>query len=81
MNKMTTYYLVLLRKGPAWGTGTKEESERIGSGHMANIKRLATEGKLILAGPFSDDGDLRGMFIFGTASIEETKALCDTDPL
>jgi uncharacterized protein YciI len=80
MNRMATYYLVLLRKGPAWGTGTKEESERIGEGHMANIRRLAKEGKLILAGPLADNGDIRGIFIFGTASLEETRALCDTDP-
>jgi uncharacterized protein YciI len=37
-------------------------------------------GKLVLAGPFVDDGDMAGMFVFRVLSLEEAKALCDTDP-
>ena len=47
---------------------------------MANIRRLAKEGKLILAGPFMDNTDLRGIFVFRVGSQEEAQALCDTDP-
>lgn len=47
---------------------------------MANIRRLAAEGKLTLAGPFQDAGDLRGLFVLDAASIEEARALCATDP-
>jgi len=78
--EMTTYYVGLLYRGPSWSAEDTPERRRIQEGHLANIKRLADEGKLILAGPFSDDGDLRGMFVFLVGSLEEAKALVDTDP-
>lgn len=47
---------------------------------MANINRMAEEGKLVTAGPFMDDGELRGIYIFNVATVEEAKALTETDP-
>jgi hypothetical protein len=47
---------------------------------MANINRLAETGKLVLAGPFVDGGDRRGVFIFKVDSLGEAQALTDTDP-
>ena len=47
---------------------------------MANINRLAETGKLVLAGPFVDSGDRRGVFIFKVDSMSEAQALTDTDP-
>ena len=48
--------------------------------HLANIARLHAEGKIILAGPFLDKTDLRGVFLFDVESVEEAQSLCDTDP-
>ncbi len=48
--------------------------------HMANIDRLAEEGKLVLAGPFLDNGDLRGLYVFDVKTVEEAEALTATDP-
>ena len=78
--EMTTYYVGLLYRGPSWSPEETPERQRIQEAHLANIQRLADEGKLLLAGPFSDGGDMRGMFVFQVASMEEAKALCDTDP-
>jgi len=50
-------------------------------GHFANIKRLAGEGKLALAGPFGDKNDWRGMFIFAVDTPEEAEKLVATDPV
>lgn len=80
MPNMTTYYFGLITRGPKSGTGTAEEREKIQAAHMANINRLAAAGKLLVAGPFMDNGDWRGIFIFKCATLEEAKALAATDP-
>jgi uncharacterized protein YciI len=41
---------------------------------------MAEDGKLVLAGPFYGDGEIRGIYIFDVDSIEEAKALTETDP-
>jgi uncharacterized protein YciI len=42
--------------------------------------RMADDGKLVIAGPFMDDTEVRGLYIFDVATIEEAKALTETDP-
>jgi uncharacterized protein YciI len=49
-------------------------------GHLSNINRLANEGKLVIAGPYINGGENRGLFIFNVETIEEAKALTETDP-
>ena len=53
---------------------------KIQEGHMANIRKLGESGKLVVAGPFGDDGNWRGIFIFDTPTIEEAEQLVKTDP-
>ena len=48
---------------------------------MDNIKRLAAEGKILVAGPFGDDGNWRGIFIFDCDMQEEVEKLLATDPM
>jgi uncharacterized protein len=78
--EMGHYVMGLLRRGPNAGTGDQAERERIQEGHMANIRKMAATGKLIVAGPFEDNGDLRGIFIFQGVTVEEAKAMTDDDP-
>lgn len=77
---MAVYYLAMLYRGPAWTAEQTPETKRLQEGHMANIQKLADSGKLVLAGPFEDEGDLRGLFLLRAASKEEADALCKTDP-
>lgn len=78
--EMVTYYLGLIHKGPNWSPEETPERLAIHKGHMENIERLGKEGKLVVAGPVIDDGDLRGIFVYKVATIEEAKALAATDP-
>jgi len=77
--EMKTYQMVFLYKGPNRDQDSTE-TMRIQEEHMANIQRLGDEGKLIVAGPFLDNKDLRGIFIFDSESEEEVKDLVETDP-
>ncbi|NOS55547.1 MAG: hypothetical protein HOP37_04740 [Cyclobacteriaceae bacterium] len=55
----------------------KEEVDKIMSGHMANINKMAKEGKLLAAGPFEGGG---GIFIFNTTSVDEVTEWMKADP-
>jgi len=76
---MRMYVMALLKAGPNRNR-PPEEARRLQAAHMANIDRLAAEGKLVLAGPFGDDGVLRGIYIFDVATVAEAEALTKTDP-
>jgi len=81
--KLNTVYLGFLKKGPNRKEGDDKNSEiqELQKAHIANIQRLAKMGKLIAAGPFGDNGDLRGIFVFRVASLREAQDLCATDPM
>ncbi len=78
--KLTTAYLALLTRGAKWTPEKTPATEELQKAHLANIHRLADMKKLVVAGPFGDDGTLRGIFVFKVASIDEARALTETDP-
>jgi len=78
-NGMKTYVMAFLKAGPNRNR-PPQEAQKLQAAHRANINRLAAEGKLVLAGPFADDGALRGIYIFDVATIAEAEALTKTDP-
>ena len=76
---MKNYFMVLLKKGPHRNQDSVEV-ENLQLAHMENIKKLIQTGKLNVAGPFLDDGDLRGIFVFDVPTLEEAMKLTETDP-
>ncbi len=76
---MKPYVMAFLKKGPNRDQDSIEAA-RLQKAHMDNIFRMAAEGKLAVAGPFMDDGDIRGIYIFNVATIEEAQALTASDP-
>jgi uncharacterized protein YciI len=78
-NGMKTYVMAFLKAGPNRNR-PREEAQKLQAAHRANINRLAKEGKLVLAGPFADDGELRGIYIFDVKTVAEAEALTKTDP-
>jgi uncharacterized protein YciI len=78
--KPTTAYLALLTRGTKWTPEKTPATAELQKAHLANIGRLAEMKKLVVAGPFGDDGVLRGIFVFKVASLDEARALTETDP-
>ena len=78
---MRAYVLAILRTGPKDGEFKGDARKELFKGHFANMSRLAAEGKLAVAGPFNDPAKIyRGLFILAVATVEEAKALAETDP-
>lgn len=76
---MKKYVMAFLKKGPNRDLDEKKAAE-LQNAHLKNIVRMANEGKLVLAGPFFGEGDLRGIYIFNVQSLEEAETLTETDP-
>lgn len=76
---MSKYVLAFLKKGPIRNQDSLTVV-KLQEAHLANIARLAKEEKLVLAGPFLDDGEFRGIYIFNVETVEEAKSLTETDP-
>lgn len=77
---MRSYILVILKTGPTPVPAGPARDEMF-RGHFSNMKRLADDGKLAVAGPFADKGDWRGLYIFAVATPEEAETLVNTDPV
>ncbi|RPE05757.1 hypothetical protein EGT74_25680 [Chitinophaga lutea] len=77
---MKMYVLVILKSGSNTTTD-KKVTDSLFRGHMNNIGRLAAEGKLVVAGPMKkNDKSYRGIFILNAKTVEEGRALLETDP-
>lgn len=76
---MRTYVMALLKAGPN-RSHDSTEAARLQRAHMDNIQRMAEEGELIMAGPFLNGGELRGIYVFDADSVEEAREMTMTDP-
>jgi uncharacterized protein len=82
---MTIYYVFLLKKGPAWSPESTPEINALQEAHLANLKRLADMGKLVINGPlldsFATSGEIRGIGALRAESMQEARKLISTDPM
>jgi len=77
------YSFVFLVTGPKAAEKTTEENREIMTGHMANMRVLSADGRLLIAGPFAKptpDDQLRGIFILDTPEIATARAWVQSDP-
>ena len=79
---MKQYFMGFLVKGEKWAqTPPKEELDQLMQKHLAYIRSQAEAGKYALAGPFLDNGRIRGFLIVNAASAEEATQIVSGDPM
>ncbi|QSE98250.1 YciI family protein [Fulvivirga lutea] len=75
--EIVKYYFVELITNPDKPELPKAQVDSIQRAHMANISKMITDKKLVLAGPFENGG---GIFILKVESMEEAEKLVAQDP-
>ena len=78
--KMAQYFVGLIYRGSTRSPEVTSEVRELQAAHRANIRRLVESGEMVMAGPFGDDGDLRGLFFYKVETLEAAQALVDSDP-
>ena len=82
---MALYYVYLLKKGPTWSPDPTPEIDALQEAHVANMRLLREEGKLVLNGPLLDafqlSGEIRGIGVLKATSMAEAESWIETDPM
>ena len=76
---MKKYVMAFLKRGPNRDLDSVQ-AMNLQMAHLENIVKMAEDNKLVLAGPFLDSGEIRGIYIFNVQSIEQAKLMVETDP-
>lgn len=78
---MKQYWFVMLSKGPRREEPIEQaQAAELQAGHMAHMAAEHAAGRLLLAGPFGDDGDWRGIQIYDAENQAQVEAICARDP-
>ena len=78
---MKEYFVVFLKKGPNREEIDPKVAEELQTKHLEYLGNLYNEGKIVINGPFGDDGELRGMSFYSVESLEEATRLATGDPM
>ena len=76
---MRKYVMCFLKTGPTKDL-SPDSAKKIQVLHLQNISKLASQGKLCVAGPFLDNTELEGVIVFNVETVQEAKTLAETDP-
>ncbi len=79
---MESYQLVILKRGAAWTPEVTEATKELQKQHIGHLTRMGELGKMVIAGPFSDQKDpsWRGACVYRVGSVDEARALAEQDP-
>lgn len=76
------YFIAFLVQGEKWAqTPPKVELDQLMQQHLAYIRSQADAGKYKVAGPFLDNGRIRGFVVVEAATAEEAANIVNGDPM
>ncbi len=76
---MKKYYMVFLVSGPT-RSQSPEEAAEIQKNHLEHLSWLYKEGYSVMAGPFEDNGSVRGIVVLNVPTQAEAERLTSMDP-
>ena len=79
-SKMVQFQMALIRRGPKWEPTHTKGSGGTMSEHGKYVMSLLESGKAVIAGPFSDEGEIIGVYVLRANTAEEAKMWVDNDP-
>ncbi len=77
---MQQYFIAFLKSGPT-RSQTPEEADSLQKLHLAHLSRMYEGGYADISGPFGDDGDIRGITIYNTPTLQMADSLANLDPM
>ena len=76
---MQQYFIAFLKRGSN-RPQSKEAADSLQALHLAHLSRMYELGFADISGPFGDDGDIRGITIYNTPTLEMADSLANMDP-
>ncbi len=77
---MQQYFIAFLKSGPT-RSQTSAEADSLQSLHLLHLSRMYELGYADISGPFGDDGEIRGITIYNTPTLEMADSLAHLDPM
>lgn len=77
---MQQYYIAFLKSGENRSQDSLETAQLMEQ-HLAHLSRMSREGYASLIGPMGDEGEIRGIAVYNTATLQEADSLAKLDPM
>lgn len=78
---MKRYVMCIYLRGEKAAGFDKDALAKLQDAHLRHIDSLATAGHVLVAGPFGDNGNKRGILILDAGYIEVAKPWVEADPM
>ena len=79
-HKLVEFHMALLKHGPKWTATETPETKRLHQEHVNYVLAALDSGKAVIAGPFTDGGEIDGVYVFRATSAAEAKKWAEGDP-
>lgn len=77
---MQQYFIAFLKRGEN-RSQDKTEVDSLQGLHLEHLGKMYELGYADISGPFGDDGDIRGITIYNTPTLEFADSLANSDPM